>query len=132
MYNDSLISRHVLGYDEIFKRIRDLTKQSHSSYPPYNLKKDGDKFYIELAVAGLSKEDLQIEIDEGVLSIKHTAKKSDQDYIYCGIAQRSFEQKFTLAEYIEVVNAELKNGLLILELEKNIPEDKRPKTVKIN
>ena len=132
MYNlNPLLTRQVLGFEKLFDRLERLSKESQPSYPPYNIRKDGDKIYVELAVAGLSKDDINIELVEGTLNISHESKVSDKKYMHRGIAERDFRLQFTLAEYIEVKGAKLKNGLLIIDLEKVIPEDKKPKTIKI-
>jgi molecular chaperone IbpA len=132
MYNlNPLLTRQVLGFEKLFDRLERLSKESQPSYPPYNIRKDGDKIYVELAVAGLSKNDINIELVEGTLNISHESKVSDKEYMHRGIAERDFRLQFTLAEYIEVKGAKLENGLLIIDLEKVIPEDKKPKTIKI-
>jgi molecular chaperone IbpA len=132
MYNlNPLLTRQVLGFEKLFDRLERLSKESQPSYPPYNIRKDGDKIYVELAVAGLSKDDINIELVEGTLNISHESKVSDKEYMHRGIAERDFRLQFTLAEYIEVKGAKLENGLLIIDLEKVIPEDKKPKTIKI-
>jgi molecular chaperone IbpA len=132
MYNlNPLLTRQVLGFEKLFDRLERLSKESQPSYPPYNIRKDGDKIYVELAVAGLSKEDINIELVEGTLTVAHESKISDKEYMHRGIAERDFRLQFTLAEYIEVKGAKLENGLLIIDLEKVIPEDKKPKTIKI-
>ena len=132
MYNlNPLLTRQVLGFEKLFDRLERLSKESQPSYPPYNIRKDGDKIYVELAVAGLSKKDINIELVEGTLNISHESKVSDKEYMHRGIAERDFRLQFTLAEYIEVKGAKLENGLLIIDLEKVIPEDKKPKIIKI-
>jgi len=132
MYNlNPLLTRQVLGFEKLFDRLERLSKESQPSYPPYNIRKDGDKIYVELAVAGLSKDDINIELVEGTLNISHESKVSDKEYMHRGIAERDFRLQFTLAEYIEVKGAKLENGLLIIDLEKVIPEDKKPKAIKI-
>ena len=132
MYNlNPLLTRQVLGFEKLFDRLERLSKESQPSYPPYNIRKDGDKIYVELAVAGLSKNDINIELVEGTLNISHESKVSDKEYMHRGIAERDFRLQFTLAEYIEVKGAKLENGLLIIDLERVIPGDMKPKTIKI-
>ena len=109
------------------------------SYPPYNIKKVSEnKYVIELAVAGFGKQDLEMELNEGVLSIKGrtsldtlTKDGVDQTYLYKGIADRAFTRQFTLADTVEIKNAELINGMLKVWLENIIPEHKKPKKIDI-
>jgi molecular chaperone IbpA len=108
-----------------------------SSYPPYNISKDGNLFAIEIAVAGLSKEDIQIELANSVLSVSYDGPKSElingeDKVVYQGIAQRAFKQQFTLSEDVVVQDAELINGLLTINLEKIIPDEKKPRMIKIS
>ena len=107
-----------------------------SSYPPYNIRKDGNHFAIEIAVAGLTKNDIEIELADGVLSVGYDGPKTEvingeNEVVYQGIAQRAFKQQFTLAEDVIVQGAELINGLLTVSLEKIIPEEKKPRMIEI-
>ena len=107
-----------------------------SSYPPYNIRKDGNHFAIEIAVAGLTKNDIEIELADGVLSVGYDGPKTEvingqNEVVYQGIAQRAFKQQFTLAEDVIVQGAELVNGLLTVSLEKIIPEEKKPRMIEI-
>ena len=112
------------------------TSDRSSGYPPYNIRKDGNHFAIEVAVAGLSKEDIQIELSDSVLSVSYDGPKTEtanegSGVVYQGIAQRAFKQQFTLAEDVVVQGAELVNGLLIVNLEKIIPEEKKARMIEI-
>jgi molecular chaperone IbpA len=122
-----------IGFDGIFNKMHQLNKNT-SNYPPYNLIKTGDDSYlIELAVAGFDEEDFDIELHNSVLTIKaEVAEKGyETSYIHKGIAARSFERKFTLADTIEVAGVQLYNGMLQVRLVNIIPEDKRPKKIAI-
>jgi molecular chaperone IbpA len=132
----------TVGFDEAFRNLENVTRtiqKSMPSYPPYNIKKVADnKYVIELAVAGFGKQDLEMELKDGVLSIKgHTSLDTvtkdglDQTYLYKGIADRAFTRQFTLADTIEIKNAELINGMLKVWLENIIPEHKKPKKIDI-
>ena len=132
----------TVGFDEAFRNLENVTRtiqKSMPSYPPYNIKKVADnKYVIELAVAGFGKQDLEMELKDGVLSIKgHTTLDTvtkdgvDQTYLYKGIADRAFTRQFTLADTIEIKNAELINGMLKVWLENIIPEHKKPKKIDI-
>jgi molecular chaperone IbpA len=102
------------------------------TYPPYNIKKvDENKYVIEMAVAGFGKQDLELELQDGTLTIKGNVSSEDADYIYKGIAERAFTRQFTLADTVEVKNADLINGMLKIWLERFIPEEKKPKKISI-
>jgi len=102
-------------------------------YPPYNIRKEGEaKYIIEMAVAGLSEDDLEVELKEGTLSIRSKQSTEDQsDYVHRGIAKRQFERSFALSDDIVVKGCDLTNGMLIVELEKVIPEEKRARLIPI-
>jgi molecular chaperone IbpA len=137
-FTDPFFTTRVLGFEPLFDRLQRLSESNErtSSYPPYNISKDGNLFAIEIAVAGLSKEDIQIELANGVLSVSYDGPKSElingeDKVVYQGIAQRAFKQQFTLSEDVVVQDAELINGLLTINLEKIIPDEKKPRMIKI-
>ena len=139
----------TVGFDSMFDRLfgaLDHPNASHQGYPPYNIRKDGEtKYFIEMAVAGFSEEDLEVELKEGILSVQ--SKKGmktglddslDKDgnldtnkYVHRGIAKRSFERSFTLSDDVIVKGCGLINGMLIVELEKVIPEEKKSRLIPI-
>lgn len=125
---------HTVGFDHLASKLSALS-DSITKYPPYNIKKVDDNHYvIELAVAGFAKQDIDIEIHDGTLAIKgkvESLQEDDKDYIFKGIANRSFDRTFTLADNVEVKNAEMFNGLLRVWLEHIIPEHKKPKKIKV-
>jgi molecular chaperone IbpA len=138
-FTDPFFTTRVLGFEPLFDRLQRLSESNErsSSYPPYNISKDGNLFAIEIAVAGLSKEDIQIELANGVLSVSYDGPKSElingeDKVVYQGIAQRAFKQQFTLSEDVVVQDAELINGLLTISLEKIIPDEKKPRMIKIS
>lgn len=137
-FTDPLFTTRVLGFEPLFDRLQRLSESTDrsSNYPPYNIRKDGNFFSIEIAVAGLTKEDIDIELANGVLSISYEGPKTevvngDNEVVYQGIAQRAFKQQFTLSEDVIVQGAELINGLLTINLEKIIPEEKKSKKIEI-
>ena len=110
-----------VGFDSMLDRLFDMDLESSSAYPPYNISKANDNNYIiEMALAGFSKSDIEIELSEGELTIKSKKDNSEKDvnFIHQGISQRSFIRKFTLSDEILVKNAEMKDGMLIIKLEK--------------
>ena len=136
-FTDPFLTTRVLGFETLFDRLQRLSESSdRSSYPPYNIRRSENLIYIDLAVAGLSKEDLNVELSDGVLAVEHAGPKSEvvqnsNEVVYQGIAQRASKQQFTLAEHVQVRGAELTNGMLTIELEKILPEEKKPKTIDI-
>ena len=128
---------YAVGFDRTFDRLFDyVTHQAESTgYPPYNIQKTEDfKFVIEMALAGFDKKDIEIEVADGVLTVKSVKKDKDttDDYtLYKGISQRNFTRKFTLADDIVVNGAELKNGMLTIDLERIVPEAKKPKMITV-
>jgi len=125
-----------------FARAHEMASKAIPGYPPYNiLKVDENKYCIEMAVAGFGKQNLDIEVADSILTITGNFKSSEESdkenknpitYLYKGIADRAFSRKFTLADTVEVKNAELINGMLRLILENIIPEEKKPKKVEIS
>ncbi|MDA7778743.1 Hsp20 family protein [Gammaproteobacteria bacterium] len=137
-FTDPLFTTRVLGFEPLFDRLQRLSESTDrsSNYPPYNIRKDGNFFSIEIAVAGLTKEDIDVELANGVLSIGYDGAKAEvvnetNEVVYQGIAQRAFKQQFTLSEDVIVQGAELINGLLTINLEKIIPEEKKSKKIEI-
>ena len=124
----------TIGFDSMFNRLEKLNEKP-SGYPPHNVvKHDDNRFEIAIAVAGFKEEDLLVEQDQNVLTIasKDVDLNGDKEYIHKGIATRKFDKAFTLGEFIEVKKVALVDGILSVHLEKNIPEEKKPKTFKIN
>ena len=128
--------RSTVGFDRVFNRLDTLVGQEAKTYPPYNIERTGDDAYrISIAVAGFANGDIAIETKENNLVIKG-AKSADADttreFLHRGIAERAFELRFQLADYVEVQGASLENGLLHLELKRELPESKKPRSIQIN
>jgi molecular chaperone IbpA len=121
-----------LGFNDQFVRW-ETNKKTTSSFPPYNVKQiDEDNYTIELAVAGYDRDELEIKVEKDTLTIKSDKKNDDKsDFLHRGIAGRNFTQHFTLGEYMVVKSAELENGMLIINIERELPEAAKPKTIKI-
>ncbi len=133
------LSKGAIGFDEAFRRLSEVaeTFPKIPTYPPYNVKKTGENTYvIEMAVAGFGRQDMEVTLENGVLTIKGQVSTEDEDtcseYIYKGLADRAFTRKFTLADTVEVKNADLINGVLKIWLEKFIPEYAKPQKININ
>ena len=123
-----LIRNHFLGFhNDFFDSFRRV-----STYPPYNIKEKDDKGVIEFAVAGFAEKDLKVEVKENTLSIYGCKEKElQEDLMHKGISDRSFSKKFQLHKHIVVDNAELKDGLLKVSYQRDIPEAEKPKQIKI-
>lgn len=126
----------LVGFDALFNQLEASVDRSTSSYPPHNLVKlSDDQYSIELAVAGFTMDDFDIEWKKNVLTVKGNGKSSDgtdPQYIYKGISQKRFVKTFNLADHIEVTGAELNNGILSISLEHKIPEELKPRKIAIN
>lgn len=126
----------AIGFDKFFDRFKELQTQAAKAitYPPYNIKKTGDNTYvIEMAVAGFGKQDIEIILEDNTLKINGniTNDGDDKNYLFKGIAERPFARTFTLADTVEIKNAELINGMLRIFLDNIVPE-KKTKKVNIN
>ena len=130
-----------VGFDSIFEefdRVLESTERYNSNYPPYNIRKLNDNNYkIEVALAGYSKDDIQLELKDNTLSVRNKTKEKvineeSNGVIHKGISTRQFERSFTISEDIKVNNAELNNGLLNIDLERIIPDEKKPRLIDIN
>lgn len=123
-----------VGFDRIFDRVNASAKLPIAQkYPPYNIvKTDENNYLIELAIAGFGPDDVDIELHNGVLTISGNLETSSEDkYIYKGIANRSFERRFTLADTVKVDSVDLQQGILTIKLENVIPEEKKPRKIPI-
>ena len=130
----SLALRSFVGFDNLFNELESFSNQKQNSFPSYDIVKlNDDEYEITLAVSGLSKKDINIEMHDGVLSIQaQSANEVENDniqYVYKGIAKRAFEQKFRLEQFVEVKDAKLSDGLLTVSLKREIPEERKPKKI---
>jgi len=125
----------TVGFDTMFDRLMNFSPtQQESGYPPYNIRKVDDYNYvIEIALAGFSERDIEVEVADGVLSVRSKEDKDtdETEYVHRGIARRSFARKWTLSDDMIVNGAEFQNGLLNINLEKVVPEEKKPRIVPI-
>jgi len=126
----------TIGYEDVFRHFDRLLEQTQPNYPPYNIRKTGDYSHvIEVALAGYSKAEVDVIVQENFLTIKSsdlpTTEKPKDNVVHKGIAKRAFKRTFTLAEDVIVSGAVFKDGLLKVELERVVPEEKKPKVIKI-
>ena len=133
--NFNQITPYAVGFDRIFDNLSRYVDNNATStgFPPYNIRKEGDYNYvIEMALAGFGKKDIEVEVADGTLSIRSIKENSEDDStVYRGISYRKFERKFTMADDIIVNGAKLENGMLSLELERVVPEEKKPRLVTV-
>jgi molecular chaperone IbpA len=127
------LSSWTIGFDRHFQLLEELRNSSRPSYPPYNIVRvdDDENYIIEIAAAGFTKDDIQIVSEENRLTVKGSKGGDDADYVHKGIASRNFEQTFVLADDVIINGASMTDGILIINLEREIPEAKKPKVVEI-
>ena len=134
-FNVNQLTPYAVGFDRVFDRLVDYSHNNMAStgLPPYNIKKVGDYGYeIEMALAGFGKEDIEVEVANGILTIRSVKDNSDEpEVLHRGISYRKFNRRFTLANDVIVTGARLENGLLLVQLEQVIPEEMKPKLIDI-
>ena len=137
-FDRNLLTPYAVGFDRVFDRLNNyVVHQNHmtpTGFPPYNIRKDGDyNFVIELALAGLSKDDLEVEVADQTLTVRSVEKKHEEDgeLLHRGISYRQFSRSWTLADDVVVDAAKMKDGMLSIHLEHVVPDEKKPRTIKI-
>lgn len=135
------LMRQTIGFDrlnDVFETLLDDTPESFDKYPPYNIEKlDDEQYRIVMAVAGFSMNDLSIVLHDGTLTVSgqkddKSDEQSNVQFLHRGIGARSFEHTFRLADYIKVTEADMRDGLLMINLVREVPEDKKPQMIPIN
>ena len=134
-FDTTALNRALIGFDQLFDNVeRRFANQVQNNYPPYNvIKHDDNHFEIEVAVAGFDKEDITVEVDQDQLIIrgKKTPVETEVQYMHRGLAARDFERTWTLADHMQVGDAELTNGILSVKLTRVIPEALKPRLIAI-
>jgi molecular chaperone IbpA len=130
------LSRALIGFDQMFDQMeRRYANSINNNYPPHNILKTGENQYeIQLAVTGFMKEEIAVTVEDGILVVKGQNLREDDGsivYLHRGLATRDFAKEFSLAEHIEVNGAEIKNGMLIIKLVRNVPESAKPRIIDI-
>lgn len=130
------LNRALIGFDRLFDNFDSrFANQISSNYPPYNIvKKDNDFYYIEIAVAGFNKDEISVEVDNSVITVKGAVKRDDEpvgQYLYRGLSARDFSRQFQMSEHMVVKSATIQNGVLTIEMERVIPEEKKPRVIDI-
>ena len=127
--------RSTVGFDRVFDLLVNMGKADTGGYPPYNIERlDENDYRITLAVAGFSEDELDVELHENTLTVTGSRKDDEEGrtFLYQGIAGRSFQRRFQLAEHVQVAGASLVNGLLNVELKREIPESAKPRKISIS
>ncbi len=127
------MARQFVGFDSLFEELNALSDRKEPNYPSYNIAKDDDEHYrIEVALAGFSQDDIDIQTEKGILTIEANKAEDSGNYIHQGIAKRAFSKMFRLAEYMKVRDAQFIDGILTVFLYKEVPDADRPKKIDIN
>jgi len=131
----SPLFRSMIGFDRLSSALEAAQRAESGGYPPYNVEVSGENAYrITMAVAGFSENDLDIEVKENILTVSGNRKTEDDKdtrYLYRGIATRGFERRFQLADYVKVIDARMENGLLDIDLVREIPEAMKPRKIEV-
>ena len=133
--NFNQLTPYAVGFDRIFDNLNTYVANNATStgFPPYNIRKEGDYNYvIEMALAGFGKKDIEVEVSDGTLSVRSVKENTEyDDTVYRGISYRKFDRKFTIADDVVVNGAKLENGMLLIDLERVVPEEKKPRLIKV-
>jgi len=122
-----------VGFDHLFEELDRVARHANDHYPPHNIVKvNKDNYLIELAVAGFSEDELEIEVNDRTLTVKGDHKNRGREYIHKGISAKKFHRTFRLSEYVEVQGANYSDGILAVSLKVVLPEEKRPRKISIN
>jgi len=135
-YDLSPLYRTAIGFDRLADMLTSASRVDSNGYPPYNIESLGeDRYRITMAVAGFSQDELDIQTERNTLTIaggkQEEESSEDGEFLYRGIATRSFERRFQLADHVEVAAAQLENGLLHIELKRELPEQMKPRKIEI-
>ena len=133
--NFNQLTPYAVGFDRMFDNLSRYVDNNTTStgFPPYNIRKEGEYNYvIEMALAGFGKKDIEVEVADGTLSVRSVKENTEDDStVYRGISYRKFERKFTLADDLVVNDAKLENGMLSVDLERVVPEEKKPRLITV-
>lgn len=136
MFDFTPLYRSTVGFDRLARLLGDASSFEAPAYPPYNIERvSDDEYRVTMAVAGFGTDDVLIEVKQNTLTV--TGKKVEKaekssEFLHQGIANRAFERRFQLADYVQVTGAELENGLLHVSLKREVPEAMKPRTIAIN
>jgi molecular chaperone IbpA len=133
-YDFSPLWRSTIGFDRLFDLAESAQRATEDNYPPYNIERHGeDSYQISPAVAGFSPDEISITAEQNVVTIEgNKPEKAESEFLYRGISTRHFKRQFNLADYVQVKNVSFDNGLLKIELVREIPEPMKPRRIAIN
>jgi molecular chaperone IbpA len=137
VYNDLVsLMPHMIGFDRVLQQVQNYHSNNTRTtpFPPYNIRKvDEFNYQVEMAVAGYGKDDIEVKVADGTLTVRSTNETNDVDenVIHQGIAKRKFTREFALADDVVVKDASLKDGLLVVHMEKIVPEEKKPRVIEV-
>ena len=132
-YDWTPLWRSTIGFDRLFHVLDEVQRTSEESYPPYNIERfDENRFQISVALAGFTPDEVALTVEQNVLTLEgRRAEKDDKSFLHRGISTRSFKRQFTLADHVEVKGARFENGLLVIELQREIPEAMKARRIAI-
>lgn len=129
------INKFGIGFESMLDELLRATAQQQTNYPPYNvIRNDDDHFTIEIAVAGFKQGEVDVTVEKNILTISGSQKDpipENVEYLHRGISARDFVRNWTLAEHVEIIGAIMRDGILVLDLERKVPEDQKPKSIAI-
>ncbi|WP_342740880.1 Hsp20 family protein [Bradyrhizobium sp. B117] len=133
-YDWTPLWRSSIGFDHLFDALDEVQRTAEETYPPYNIERlDENSFRISVALAGFSPDEVALTAEHNVLTLEgRKMEKQDKTFLHRGISNRNFKRQFTLADYVEVKGARFENGLLLIDLQREIPEAMKPRRIEIN
>jgi molecular chaperone IbpA len=133
-YDWTPLWRSTIGFDRLFDVLDEVQRTSEETYPPYNIERIGEnRFQISVALAGFTPEEVALTVEQNVLTLEgRKTEKEEKQFLHRGISARSFKRQFTLADHVEVKGARFENGLLFVDLVREIPEAMKPRSIAIN
>ncbi|MBR0883831.1 molecular chaperone IbpA [Bradyrhizobium japonicum] len=132
-YDWTPLWRSTIGFDHLFDVLDEVQRTAEETYPPYNIERlDENHFQISVALAGFTPDEVGLTVEQNVLTLEgHKAEKDEKTFLHRGMSTRSFKRQFTLADHVEVKGAHFENGLLVIELQREIPEAMKPRRIAI-
>jgi len=133
-YDWTPLWRSTIGFDRLFDVLDEVQRTAEETYPPYNIERlDENRFQISVALAGFTPEEVALTVEQNVLTLEgRRGDKEEKTFLHRGISARNFKRQFTLAEHVEVKGARFENGLLVIDLQREIPEAMKPRRLQIN
>jgi molecular chaperone IbpA len=133
-YDWTPLWRSTIGFDRLFDVLDEVQRTAEETYPPYNIERlDENRFQISVALAGFSSDEVALTVEQNVLTLEgHKSDTDEKTFLHRGIPARNFKRQFTLADHVEVKGARFENGLLIIDLQREIPEAMKPRRIDIN